>query len=117
MTENYEAGAEDEDEDSVCEFCDGMEEALVERSREFKASGWDPDEEGSGYRYGFTEYCDSCGRAFDFDEADVVYAQAPGPDEPTGSRADHLRDLASRLDLQPDAMDALLEVWSRRPMA
>lgn len=117
-----ESGVDDErddgdtDESSGCEWCGGMEGAIVENAVTYKANGWDPDGEGSWYRYGFTTYCEACGRWFDHDKADRVYEETEGPESPTGSPADEIRRLAAELGLDRDGIDQLINVFKDRPM-
>lgn len=104
------------DEDAGCEFCAGMEDCLVEAAQRYKANGWDPDGEGSWYRFGFTTSCEACGRSFDLDAGDEAYEQTEGPESPTGSPADEVRRLAEQLGIDNDGIEQLIEVFGRRPM-
>ena len=113
-----EASGDRRGDDAVegCEFCAGMEDCLVDAASRYKTNGWDPDGEGSWYRFGFTTSCEVCGRWFDFDAADEAYEQTEGPASPTGSPADEVRRLAAQLGLDGTGIDQLIEVFGRRPM-
>ena len=107
---------DDTDESPRCEWCAGMENAMAENAARYKANGWDPDGEGSWYRYGFTTSCEMCGRWFDQDEANRVFEETEGPERPTGSPVDEVRRLAAKLGLDSDGIDQLIGVYQRRPM-
>ena len=105
-----------EEEPEACEWCSGMEDVIAEQAVMYKTKGWDPDGEGSCYRYGFTTSCEVCGRWFDHDEANRRYEETAGPESPTGSPADEIRRLAAELGLDPDGIDEFIDVYQRRPM-
>jgi hypothetical protein len=83
---------------------------------EVQGHGWDPDEEGCWYRFGFTTSCEAGGRSFDFDATDEAYHATAGPESPTGCRADEVRRLAAELGVDGDGIEQLLGVFQRRPM-